>query len=164
MAVQTWRQAEKLREPVECHLLQLLQRRRGAPEDPDLVQPRDQELGQDPRLGGGADEVGEEARALPVGQAGQEDVVEVAEDARERLSLLGRRNGQPRANLARLDLREHRQLADALEIRGDPLERGRAVFPKRHLRSFSISAQERVFRICSFESHARRACEIPSSR
>ena len=121
------RQAEELREPVERHLLQLLESRRRAPEDPDLVQPGDQQLGEDPRLGGGADEVGEEARALPVGQAGQEDVVEIAEDVRERLRLLGRRGGQPRANLAWLDLREHGQLADALEVRGDPLERRRAV-------------------------------------
>ena len=132
MAVQSGRQAEELGEPVERHLLQLLESRRRAPEDPDLVQPRDQELGQDPRLGGGADEVGEEARALPVGQAGQEDVVEIAEDVRERLRLLGRRGGQTRANLPRLDLREHRQLADALEVRGDPLERRRTVLAEAH--------------------------------
>ncbi len=32
-----------------------------------------------------------------------------------------------------------------------------------HLRSFSISGQERVFRICPFVSHARRAWATPKS-
>ena len=35
------------REPVERHLLELLQGGRGSPEDPHLVQRRDQELGED---------------------------------------------------------------------------------------------------------------------
>ena len=43
-------QAEQLPQPVERHLLELLQRRRGAPEDADLVERGDQQLGEDARL------------------------------------------------------------------------------------------------------------------
>src|SRR6185295_10673589 len=44
MAVEALRQAEQVGEPGERHLLELLERGRGAPEDPDLVQRRDEEL------------------------------------------------------------------------------------------------------------------------
>ena len=87
MAVQRLGQAEQLPQPVERHLLELLQRRRGAPEDPDLVEPGDQELGEDPGLGRGRREVGEVARALPVGDARHQDLVEVAQHGGERLRL-----------------------------------------------------------------------------
>ncbi len=59
---------------------------------------------------------------LPVRDAGQEDLVEVAQHRLERLALLRRRDRQPRADLAGLDLREHRQLADALEVVGGPVD------------------------------------------
>ena len=94
---------------------------------------------------------------------GQEQLVEVAKDVRERLRGLGRRGGQPGAQLARLDLGEHRELAQALEVRRDPLDRRRPVFAKAHLRSFSICFQVRVFKICACVSQARRACATPSS-
>ena len=113
------------------------ERRRGAPEDPDLVEPGAEQLGEDARLRAGVREVGEEARALPVREPRQEDVVEVAEDVRERLRLLGRRRGQPRAQLAGLDLREHREVAQPLEVRRDPLDRGGAVLAEAHFSSFS---------------------------
>ena len=79
-----------------------VQRRRGAPEEADLVERRGEQLGEDAGLGGGVGEVGEEARVLPVRDARQEDLVEVAQHRRERLRLLGRRSGQLRADLARL--------------------------------------------------------------
>ena len=163
MSVQAGRQPEQLREPVERHLLELLQRRRGAPEDSDLVQPGDQQLGEDPRLGAGGCEVGEEAGALPVRDRRQEHVVEVAQDRRERLSALGRRRRELRAQLARLDLGEDGKLAHALEVRRDPVEGRGAVVAEAHLRSFSISGHGRVFRICAFVSQARRAWATPSS-
>ena len=50
---------------------------------------------------GGVREVGEEARVLPVRDARQQHLVEVAQDGGERLGLLGRRRRQPRADLAR---------------------------------------------------------------
>ena len=55
--------------------------------------------------------------------AGQEDVVEVAQDRRERLGVFGRLGRQPGADVAGRDLGEHRQIADALEVIRRPLER-----------------------------------------
>ena len=72
------------------------------------------------RLRAGRREVGEEARVLPVRDRRHEHVVEVAQHVRERLALLRRRGGQPRAHVARLDLREHRQLAHAARGRPRP--------------------------------------------
>ena len=112
----------------------------------------------------GRREVGEEARALPVREPRQEHGVEVVEDGRERLGVVGRRGRQSRADRAGLDLRQDREVAHALEIRRDPVERERAVVAERaHVRSFSISRQVRVFSTCSFVSHARRACATPNS-
>ena len=99
-------QAEQLPQPVERHLLELLQRRRGAPEDADLVEPGDQELGQDPGLGRGRREVGEVARALPVGDArASGSASRSRRTAANGSACLGRRGGQRRPDLARLDLR-----------------------------------------------------------
>ena len=85
VAVERLGQAEQLPQPVERHLLELLQRRRGAPEDADLVEPGDQQLGQDPGLGAGRREVGEVARALPVRDPRHQDLVQVAQHGGERL-------------------------------------------------------------------------------
>ena len=49
MAVQPRREAEQVGEPGQRDLLELLERRRGTPEDPDLVQPRGEQLGEDRR-------------------------------------------------------------------------------------------------------------------
>ena len=62
--------------------------------------------------------------------ARQEDVVEIVEHGGERLRVLGRGRWQLRADLARCDLGQHGQLADALEIAGGPFERGGAVGPQ----------------------------------
>jgi hypothetical protein len=100
---------------------------------------------------------------------GKQHLVEIAEDVRERLRALGRRFGQPVANLARPDLRQDRQLADALQVRRRPLERRRAVAPEvdRYLGRFfcsrSICFHVRVFTTSSLVSHARRAIPTPNS-
>ena len=62
----------------------------------------------------------------------QEDLVEVAEHVRERLRPLRRLGWQPRPDLPRLDLREHRMLANAVEVARRPVERGLPVLPKPH--------------------------------
>ena len=72
-------EAKELPQPVERHLLELLQRRRGAPEDADLIQAGRQHVGQDRGLGAGGREVGKEARALPVRQARQQHLLDVAQ-------------------------------------------------------------------------------------
>ena len=115
------------------------------------------------RLRPGIREIREEARALPVRDRGHEDLVEIAKDVREGLSALRRARGQPRAQLPRLELGEHREVAQPLEVRRDPVDRGDAVVAEAHFRSFSIAFQGRVFRIWSFVSQARRACPTPRS-
>ena len=155
---------EQLREPVERHLLELLQRRGGPPEDPELVQPGDQDLGEDRGLRARHREVREPARVLRVRQPGQEHAVEVASTAANGSGSSGGDAGKRGADLTRLDLGEHRELANPLEIGRDPVDGERAVVPElAHVRSFAMSRQGRVFRICSFVSHARRACATPSS-
>ena len=158
------RQAHELSKPVARQLFQLLQRGRRPPQDPDLIQAGDEELRENARLGSRHREVGEEARALPVRQARQHDSVEIVEQRLERLGLVGRRGRQRSADRARLDGREHGELADVLEVGRDPLERERAVLPEvAHFASFFTSRHERVLSTCSFVSHARRACATPSS-
>ena len=63
---------------------------RRAPQKAHRVQRRRQQLGEDPRLRRAGREVGEEPRVLPVGDARQQDLVEVAQDRGERLGLVGR--------------------------------------------------------------------------
>ena len=69
-------------------------------------------------------------------------------------------------DLAGLDARGDRQLADALQIRVDPVGREVEIVAKpssRFFRSFSICFQVRVFSTSSFVSQARRAWPTPSS-
>ena len=153
--VELRRQAEQLPQPVQRHLLELLQHRRGAPEDADLVEGGDQQLGEDARLGARGREVGEVARALPVGDARHEHVVEVAEHGGERLRPVGRCGRQPRPDLAGLDLRQHGQLADPLEVVGDPVERRAAVLTK---------AQRALPRSGAEPLRADLLCELPRLR
>jgi hypothetical protein len=67
---------------------------------------------------------------LPVGDTGQQDLVEVTQHRGERFGLLGSRWGEPRMDIPGSDLGEHRQLADALEIARGPVERGATVRAK----------------------------------
>ena len=121
------READELAQPVDRELLELLQRGRRAPEDPDLVEPGDQQLRKDARLRAGRREVREEAGALPVRDSWKENRIEILQHGRERLRLVGGGGREPRSDRPRLDLRQHRELADALEVRRDPLESERAV-------------------------------------
>ena len=140
------------------------ERRRGAPEDADLVEACDQELREDARLCCGRREVGEVTRALPVRDPRHQDLVEIAEDCRERLWCVGRRRRERGLDRAGLDTREDGIVADVLEVAGDPLECSGAVVAERaHALAAVISAQLRVFRTCSFVSQARLAWPIPSS-
>ena len=168
MAVEPRRQPEQVGEPGERHLLELLERRRGTPEDADLVQPRRQQLGEDSRVRARGGEVREVARALPVGEPRHEDLVEVTEHRGEGLARVRGALGQRRADRAGLDAREHGALAHAVEVLREPLERGSArrrggSSERAHRRLPAISRHGRVLRICSFVSHARRAWATPSS-
>ena len=113
----------------------------------------------------GRREVGEEARALPVREPGHEHAVEVARapprtapapPAARREARRGSRRARParapggRATRSRYDATQSTASAPSS-------------LNELTSASFSISRQERVFRICSFVSHARRACATPSS-
>ncbi len=82
-------------------------------------------------------------------------------------ALLRRLERQLRRQLARLHLRQHRQLADAVEIASRPVDRGVPVLAEvrhgRFRRSFSTCAHVRVFSTSSFVSHPRRACATANS-
>ena len=149
MAVQPRREAEQVGEPGEGDLLELLERRRRPPEDPDLVEPRREELGEHPGRRPGAGEVREVAGALPVRQPRHEHLVEVPQHGGERLPGLGRPFGERGLDRAGLDRRQHRlPLVDPFEVRREPLERGRAVVAEAgHRRAAAISRQGRVLRI-----------------
>ena len=88
------------------------------------------------------------------------DIERVIEKALETKTFL-ELNSQP----DRLDLREHRQVADALQVRRCPLQRRRPVAPEIYWRflSFSICFHVRVFTTSAFVSHARRAWPTPNS-
>ena len=137
MSVQAGRQPEQLREPVERHLLQLLQQRRCAPEDPDLVQPRGEQLGEDPRFRPGVREIGEEARALPVRRSREQDLVE-SRGSPANGSAVWRRRRQPRAKFARLG--PGRAPAARLRARGTTRPSRR---PPRRRRGSSLCAASR---------------------
>jgi hypothetical protein len=147
-------------------LLELGERRPGAPEDSDLIQRDRQQLGQDRRIRRRVREVREKARMLPVRDCGEYQPVQVVQQRRERLARLRRRLGQPLEQPPWLDLRKDGQLADPLEVRRDPLERCRTVAPQVDGRRFlirSICFHVRVFTTSAFVSHARRAWPIPNS-
>ena len=125
------------------------------------VEGRGEELGEDPGLAPGDGEVGEEARMVPVRDPGQEHLVEVAQDVRERLRALGRRRRQPAPDLAGLHLGEHRAArarprgsarpsrASRRRRRGSPLTPSSASCTCAHVR---------VFTTCSALTQPRRAC------
>ena len=159
-------QAEELRDPVHDVLLQLRRGRGGAPQHPVRVQRRDEELREDARLGARVREVGEEAGMVPVRDGRDDQLVEVAEHVGERLALLRRRLGELGAQRPGLDLRQHREVADALEVVGRPVDGGAAVLAeaqRRVDRIRSMSGQGRVFSTCSLVSHALLACATPIS-
>ena len=95
MPVEAPRKADQLPHPVEDELLELGGGGRRPPEHRVDVQRGDQELRQDPRLGARDREVGEEARVVPVRDAREEHLVEIAQDGGERLGLPGRCGRKP---------------------------------------------------------------------
>ena len=112
--------------------------------------------------------VEKDARMLPVRERRQEQLVEVAEDVRERLGLLGRRRRQLRRELAGVHLGEHRQLGHPLEVLRRPLER-RGTVPAevqlghRFFRSLSSCFHVRVLTTSALVSQPRRACATANS-
>ena len=85
-----------------------------------------------------------------MGDPGQDGRVEVAQDRLEGLASFGRRGRELRPDLTRGNRRRDRQLANAFEVAGDPVERRFAVAAKvAHcfFISFLTSRQGRAFTI-----------------
>jgi len=98
---------------------------------------------------------------------GKDEPLDIAEHRRERLAGFGRRLRQALEQLAGLDLREHREVADPLEVRRGPLESSRSVASQVDGRRFlirSICFHVRVFTTSPFVSQARLAWPTPNSR
>ena len=140
-------QPEQLRQPVDGVRLELGQRRRRAPDEADRVERRRDQLGEDPGLRRAVGEVREEARALPVGRRGNDDLVEVSQHVCEGLPVLGRRRRQAFADVTRLHLCQHGKLADLLEI------------PRAH--SSAAAPSSRKLTCAASRSAATCACSAP---
>ena len=115
------RQAERLAELVEDDLLELGRGRAGRPEHPLGADAAGEQVAQHAGGGGVRREVREEARVLPVREAGDEVLVQVRQHGLERLRLLRQRRRQRRRHVARLHLGEHGQVVDGLPVVRDPV-------------------------------------------
>ena len=104
-------QPEQVDEPVEDMRLDLRHGRARRPQHPLRTEPGRDQLGEDRRPRRVGREVREPARRLPVRDARQDDLVEVAQQRGERLGLLGRRVGQPPRISPGFTVEHDRQLA-----------------------------------------------------
>ena len=138
-------QAEQLRRPSRGRLSSSVERRRRSPEDRVLVERRGQQLREDRGLGARDREVREEARATASASS--------PGAASRRGRAARRRTARPRSggdggSRARtspgLDLREHRELADPLEVARRPLERRLAVLAEVLIASASSRSAARA--------------------
>ena len=124
-------QAEKLPQPAQRHLFELGRGGRRPPQHRLHVQGGRQELGEHPGGGARDGEVGEEARVVPVGDAGQDDPLEVAEDLVERDAGRGRGRRQRAAHRARRTAGEDRIALGVVQVAGYPVDEGVAVPAER---------------------------------
>ena len=122
------RQAEQVGQPVHDVLLELRGGRAGHPGHALHAQARGHQVAEHRGAGGVGREVAEEAGVLPVGDAGQDDAVQVGQDGGERLALLGGGDRQGGADVAGGDLRADRERTDAASSsrRSSRPPRGRA--------------------------------------
>ena len=113
-------QAQRVAQPFERDFFDFGRRRRGPPQHPVDVERRRQQLGEHGRLRASDGEVGEETRMVPVRDARDHDALEVVEQGVEVLALLRHRGRHRGGDFARAHLREHGEIARALEIARDP--------------------------------------------
>ena len=133
------RQPEQVDEPVEHVGFELGAGGARRPQHALDPEPGRQKIAEDRGARGVGGEVGVEVGRLPVGEAGNDDLVEVAQHVREGLALLGRGAGQAAADPAGLRLGEHRVALHLLHVAGDALDdRGpaSAELVRRHVLGF----------------------------
>ena len=84
-------------------------------------------IGKNARGQGVGGEIAAETRVLPKRKAGHDDAIEVLDRRAEIFRLVRRRGGQGVADFARLGLRHHRPVGQALMIVGEPIDELMAV-------------------------------------
>ena len=115
-------QPQQVDQPVEHMGLELGARGARCPQHALHTEPRGQQVAEDRRARGIRGKVRKEVRRLPVGEAGDDDLVNVAQHVGERLTVLGCRAGQPPADGAGLRAREHRIALDLLHVARNTLD------------------------------------------
>jgi len=121
-AVEAVRQADQLPEPRHHALLELRCRRARLPQHPVDAQAGRQHLAQDGRAAVVGREIGEEARVVPVRDAGHDVALEVRQDARHGLAFLGRGVGQRVQQVPGSAAAAHGVAVGMFEIVGDPVD------------------------------------------
>ena len=124
-------QAQPLPQPVQHQCFHLGSGGRRLPQHALLRQDRGDEIGQHRRRRGVGREIGEEARVLPMGQAGDDLVVDLGQNTLQPRALLGRVVRKARAHGARVQRGAHRKVSDLAVIAGAP--RGN---PRTHVGEF----------------------------
>jgi hypothetical protein len=118
------RQPDHLPQPVHDRLLELGGDRARLPAHALDAEPGADEIAEHRRQAGVRREVGEEARVVPVGDAGQDDLVEVAEQRGEPVAGLGRRRRQRPPHVPGGERAHHRPRLDPGAVAGDPVDEG----------------------------------------
>jgi len=116
------RQPEQVHQPVEHMGLKLGAGGARRPQHALHPEPRGKQIAEDRGARRVGREVGVEVGRLPVREAGQDDLVHVAQHVGQGLALLRRGGRQLRADRPRLRLAEHRVALDLLHVAGDPLD------------------------------------------
>ena len=115
------RQAQHGHEPVEHMGFQFGAGGAGGPQHALHAESGGNEIAENRRPGRVRRKIGIEVGRLPVGDAGKDEALDVAENLVERLALLRRMLREPRADLAGLNAREHREAFDAGIVIGNPV-------------------------------------------
>ena len=132
------RQPEQVDQPVEHVGLELGAGRARRPEHALHPEPGREQIAENRGTGGVGREVGVEVRRLPMGNAGEDDLVDVAQQVGEGLAPLGRGARQARTDRSGLGLGEHGILLHLLHVAGDAFDErssAAAKLVRRHVRS-----------------------------
>ena len=108
-------------QPVEDVLLQFGDRGAGVPQHALGAEARRHQIGQRGGPAGVGREVGEEARGLPMGNAGQYDLIEIGQHLGKVLAVLRRLDRQHGPDVARLDRGLYRQFPEPRHVVGHPV-------------------------------------------
>jgi len=116
------RQAQPLAQPPQRNLFQLGHRGRGLPVQAVGVHGGNQHLRQNAGRAGRGAKVSHEAGMIPLRHGRQNLALEVSEDGREALAMIGRRGGQGIHQLAGTDPRLHGHVANVRQVLGNPFD------------------------------------------